>query len=105
MFGNPWTYVAALAIVGAALGGAYQTGHNAAMRTAKVATITAERDAAKADLATARDAAKLAQEQSDLMTGYAAANAAKVKELGDALRTAPDRCKLGSYARQLRDIR
>lgn len=105
MFGSPWAYVVAAGLALAAVGGVYQTGYNAALRKAQVANITAERDAAKADLATARDAAEFAREQAAELAASASANDVKVKELTRDLAKARDVCRLGPYARRLRDIR
>lgn len=105
MFGGAWSYVAAGVLALTFVGGVYQAGYNAAMRKAQVATITAERNAAKADLATAREAAKQAEAQAGSLAESAATNGARVKELGDALAKARDVCRLGDYARRLRDIR
>lgn len=100
-----WTYLAAIVIGASLLGGAYQTGHNAAWRKAEVDTLRAERDAARADLAAQKAAADRANALAGEIAIGSAADQAKLKELTDELARSGDRCRIGDAARRMRLVR
>ncbi|MGL4325479.1 MAG: hypothetical protein ACRCTD_15695 [Beijerinckiaceae bacterium] len=113
MFGFSTSTVALIGLLSSAaiFGAGWNTGHNSAMRRANIAALKSEIAAAKADIALHQKTAQQAKAAHDAMEQHAVANAAKIKELSDALAKnypagSRDNCRLDAdTARRLRAIR